>query len=422
MMNKNKEDLKKIRPWILLVTYTILFAAFVFRFDVVTSVFSSFIGMFQSILYAIGFAFVINVVMVRVEKLLKHVIKEGSFLHRFKRGIAITLSLIIVFGILILMFSIIVPRILESFVQLLNNLSGLLSGIVENIDKMLTTLNIDYQLTDIGQIRELLNMGSMDWAKISSQVLGFLSNSAGGIWDNAMSFTARFAIIFTGFMFSLYLLSGKESFIRQTRKVVVAACGANRSKTIFYWGTRANQIFTGFITGQLVEAGILWVLYFVTMKLFHFPYPELISTLIAVCSLVPVFGSMFAMSVGAILILSENFSTAVLFVIYYQLMQQFEDNVIYPRVVGNSVGLPGLWVLLSIFVFGAQFGIIGMLLAVPTTAFFYAMFTHYINEILKKRKISITDTEMITADEQDNVYSFKQHKENDSQTTEKPKE
>ena len=204
MMNKNKDDLMKIRPWILLVTYTILFAAFVFRFDVVTAVFSSFIGMFQSILYAIGFAFVINVVMVRVEKLLKHVIKEGSFLHRFQRGIAITLSLIIVFGILILMFSIIVPRILESFVQLLNNLSGLLSGIVENIDKLLTTLNIDYQLTDISQIRELLNMGSMDWAKISSQVLGFLSNSAGGIWDNAISFTSLFANIFTLFMLSMY--------------------------------------------------------------------------------------------------------------------------------------------------------------------------------------------------------------------------
>lgn len=421
MINRNKEDLNKIRPYILLVTYTILFAAFIFRFDVVVSVFSSFIGMFQSILYAIGFAFVINVVMVRVERLLKRLIKEGSFLYRFERGIAITLSLIIVFGILLLMFSIIVPRILESLLQLLNNLSGLFVGIIKNIDELLASLNIDYQLTDINQIQELLNMGSMDWAKISSQVLGFLSNSAGGIWDNAMSFTARFAIIFTGFMFSLYLLSGKEGFIRQTRKVVVAAFGAKRSETVFYWGSRANQIFTGFITGQLVEAGILWILYFFTMKLFHFPYPELISTLIAICSLVPVFGSMFAMSVGAILILSQDVMTAVLFVVYYQLMQQFEDNVIYPRVVGNSVGLPGLWVLLSIFVFGAQFGIIGMLLAVPTTAFFYALFTHYINEILKKRRISISDTEMIVYDDEQSIYHFDTH-QTSKQTKEKPKD
>jgi len=415
MKYKNSEEFKRLRPWLLLVTYTILFAAFVFRFDVVTSILYSFVGMFQSVLYAIGFAFVINVVMVRVEALLKRLLKQESFLYRFLRGISITLSLIIVFGILLLMFSIIVPRILESLVQLLNNLSGLFVGLIDNIDQLLTSLNIDYQLTDINQIQDLLNMGSMDWAKISSQVLNFLSNSAGGIWDNAMSFTARFAIIFTGFMFSLYLLSGKETFIRQTRKVVVAICGVEKAKQIFYWGNRANRIFSGFITGQLVEAGILWVLYFFTMKLFHFPYPELISTLISVCSLVPVFGSMFAMSVGAILILSQSLSTAVLFVIYYQLMQQFEDNVIYPRVVGNSVGLPGLWVLLSIFVFGAQFGIIGMLLAVPTTAFFYALFTHWINTILKNRHVTITDTEMIVNDTQKEAIPFHQADDKDKQ-------
>lgn len=399
MKYPNHEEWSLIRPWVFLITYAILFAAFIFRFDVVTSALYSFIGMFQSMLYAIGFAFVINVVMVRVEKLLKKIIKESSFLYRAIRGIAIAISLLIVFGLLILMFSIIVPRIIESLVQLLNNLSSFCYGLVNNIDGILASLNIDYQLTDISQIQQLLNMETMDWANISSKALDFLSSSAGGIWDNAISFTAQFAVIFTGFMFSLYLLSSKETFIRQTRKVVVAAFGVARSQRIFFWGSRANKIFSSFITGQLLEAGILWVLYYFTMKLFHFPYPELISTLIAVCSLVPVFGSMFAMSVGAILILSQSFMTSIIFIIYYQLMQQFEDNVIYPRVVGNSVGLPGLWVLLSIFVFGAQFGIIGMLLAVPTTAFFYTLFADFINNVLKKRNVVVSETEVIVQKE-----------------------
>lgn len=398
MKNRNHEDIQRIRPWIMLVTYTVLLTAVVFRFDVISATFFRILGMFQSLLYAIGIAYVINVVMIRVEKLLQRLIKETSFLHRFQRGIAITLSLVIVFGLLILMFSIIVPRIIESLIQLLNNLSGLFVGLINNIDDVFTSLNIDYQLTDIAQIQALLNMESMDWAKISSQVLAFLSASAGGIWDNAVSFTAQFAIIFTGFMFSLYLLSSKETFIRQMRKVIVALFGIQKSQYIFEWSHRANRIFSGFITGQLMEAGILWILYYFTMKLFQFPYPELISTLIAICSLVPVFGSMFAMSVGAILILSESFWTSVLFIIYYQLMQQFEDNVIYPRVVGNSVGLPGLWVLLSIFVFGAQFGIVGMLLAVPTTAFFYTLFAHIINTILQKRRVIVSEREVIAAD------------------------
>lgn len=392
MKYPNHEDWKLIRPWMFLVTYTILFAAFIFRFDAVTSTLYSFIGMFQSMLYAIGFAFVINVVMVRVEKLLKHFIKESSFLYRTIRGAAITLSLIIVFGILILMFSIIVPRIAESFVQLINNMSSFVIGLVNNIDEILQSLNINFQLTSIEQIQEILSMKAVDWSDLSAKALSFLSSSAGGIWDNAISFTAQFAIIFTGFMFSLYLLASKETFIRQTRKVVVVCFGLEHSKKIFDCGTRANKIFSSFITGQLLEAGILWVLYYFSMKLFNFPYPELISTLIAVCSLVPVFGSMFAMTIGAILILSQDFMTAIFFIIFYQLMQQFEDNVIYPRVVGNSVGLPGLWVLLSIFVFGAQFGIIGMLLAVPTTALIYTLFADFINNFLKKRHIEVSDT------------------------------
>ena len=125
-----------------MVTYTILLASVIFRFDVIASTFFHILGMFQSLLYAIGIAYVINVVMIRVEKLLQHVIKETSLLHRFQRGIAITLSLIIVFGLLILMFSIIVPRIIESLIQLLNNLSGFFVGLINNVDEIFTSLNI----------------------------------------------------------------------------------------------------------------------------------------------------------------------------------------------------------------------------------------------------------------------------------------
>lgn len=395
-----KEDWRLIRPWFFLITYAILFTAFIFRFDVVTSTLYSLIGMFESMFYAIGFAFVINVFMVRIERILKRLIKENSFFYRFVRGASIFLSLLFVIAVLTLVFSIIMPKIIESLLQLLNNMSTLLYSLIHNIDEILNYFNIDYQLTDIATIQQLLNM---NWTDIFSNIIKVLGNSANGLINNAMSFTSTFAIIFTGFMFSLYLLSGKETFIRQMRKVVVAGLGVERSKSIFQWAAKANKIFASFITGQLTEACILWVLYYFTMRLFHFPFPELISTLIAICSIVPVFGSMFAMSVGAVLILSKDPLTAVLFIIYYQLMQQFEDNVIYPRVVGSSVGLPGLWVLLSIFVFGAEFGIIGMLLAVPTTAFLYSLFTELVNRRLKKQQVIVTDTtiELIETKEED---------------------
>lgn len=391
-----KEDWVIIRPWFFLVTYIILFTAFIFRFDVVSATVFSFVGMFESLLYGIGFAFVINVFMIKIESLLKRVIKEQSFCYRFLRGFAIALSLFLVFGVLILVFSIIMPRIIESLMQLLSNMSVLLRNIIDNIDEVLAYFHIDYQLTDIATIQQFLNM---DWSEIFKNAMSVLGSSANGLISNAVSFTSTFAIVFTGFMFSLYLLASKEAYIRQLRKVCVVALGVENASHVFTWGSRANRIFSSFITGQLTEACILWILYYLTMKLFHFPYPELISTLIAVCSIIPVFGSMFAMSVGAILILSIDPLTSLLFIIFYQVMQQLEDNLIYPRVVGNSVGLPGLWVLLSIFIFGAQFGILGMLLAVPTTAFVYTMFADFINTRLKKQKIIVTDTTITSSKE-----------------------
>ncbi|HFL3113448.1 TPA: AI-2E family transporter, partial [Clostridioides difficile] len=148
-------------------------------------------------------------------------------------------------------------------------------------------------------------------------------------------------------------------------------------------------------------ACILWVLYYIFMRLFQFPYPELICTLIAVCSMVPVFGSMFAMSVGAIMMLSKDPLQSVWFIIFYQILSYFEDNVIYPRVVGNSVGLPGLWVLLSIFVFGDLWGVFGMIMAVPTTACLYVFFTEYVNHRLRKQRLIVTEETVYQEDEEE---------------------
>ena len=128
------------------------------------------------------------------------------------------------------------------------------------------------------------------------------------------------------------------------------------------------------------------------MRLFSFPYPELIATIISLFSLVPVFGPITAMCVGAVLILSQDIFQALWFIVYFQVLSQIEDNLIYPRVVGSSVGLPGIWVLLSIFAFGDLFGIFGMVIAVPTTACLYALTKDLVNKRLKKKQLKVTDT------------------------------
>ena len=388
----DEKVLHRIKPWVYLSTYILLLAFFLMHVQDVVNGFDFVLSLFRSLLYAIVFAYVLNLPMKKIESFIIRHTKETSLLRKRKRMVSMFLTFLIAFLLLIIIVSIILPSIIGSLISLMQNLSSFFTDIVKNIDEILKYFHIDYRIEDIQQVEQFIQM---PWEKIVSNAIAFLSGSASGILSSASNFISSFAVGFTGFMFSLYLLSGKENFIRQLRKVTAAFCGYDASLIVFQYASRVNRIFSSFIGGQLTEACILWVLYYVCMRLFQFPYPELICTLIAVCSLVPVFGSMFAMSVGAVMMLSHDPLQSIWFIVFYQVISYFEDNVIYPRVVGNSVGLPGLWVLLSIFVFGDLWGVFGMVMAVPTTACLYVFFAEFINNRLRKKRLRIENDTLV---------------------------
>lgn len=394
----DEKVLHRIKPWVYLSTYILLLAFFLMHVQDVVNGFDFVLSLFRSLLYAIVFAYVLNLPMKKIESFIIRHTKETSLLRKRKRMVSMFLTFLIAFLLLIIIGSIILPSIIGSLISLMQNLSSFFTDIVKNIDEILKYFHIDYRIEDIQQVEQFIKM---PWEKIVSNAIAFLSGSASGILSSASNFISSFAVGFTGFMFSLYLLSGKENFIRQLRKVTAAFCGYDASLIVFQYASRVNRIFSSFIGGQLTEACILWVLYYVCMRLFQFPYPELICTLIAVCSLVPVFGSMFAMSVGAIMMLSHDPLQSIWFIVFYQVISYFEDNVIYPRVVGNSVGLPGLWVLLSIFVFGDLWGVFGMVMAVPTTACLYVFFAEFINNRLRKKRLRIENDTLVQEETHD---------------------
>lgn len=334
--------------------------------------------------------------MCKLENLFKKHLKEDGFLYRRVRGIAIFFTLILALIFIIVVGSLIIPSLIDSLIQLLKNLPLIFNGIVHSVNEVLLYFHVDFQVQDITSVDKFLDMS---WSNVISRSVSFLSTSVSGIMDNAVAFSTTFLTWFTSFMFSLYLLSSKEKFIRQVKKVVAVIFPRKQAEFVLACGTKANRIFTSFVSGQLMEACILGILYYTTMRLLHFPYPELIATLIAVMSIVPVLGPMLAMVIGAVMILSKDALQALEFIIYYQVLSQIEDNYIYPKVVGNSVGLPGIWVLLSIFVFGGLFGFIGMVIAVPTTAFLYVLLSELINHRLKKEGIEVTDREVIYLNE-----------------------
>lgn len=389
---------RKMKPWFLLATYVILLIYVLWNFNRISGFVGYLIGIFQSLLYGIVFAYILNIPMKKIEhQIIRHT-KEKSFLRKRKRAISMTLTFVLALILVVILGSIILPSIMESIVSLFNNLTTFFTNIIANIDEILAYFNIDFRIENIEQVKEFMNM---PWEDVVKNAINILTSSANSILSNAGAFVSSFAVGFTGFMFSLYLLSGKESFIRQMRKVTAAALGYRYAGYVFSYASRVNKIFSSFISGQLVEACILWVMYYITMKLLGFPFTELICTLIAVFSMIPVFGPMMAMVIGAIMMLSVDPLQSLWFIIFYQVMSQFEDNVIYPRVVGNSVGLPGLWVLLSIFVCGSMFGIFGMIMAVPATACIYTFFAEAVNYRLKKQKLKVTEDDMIQMETED---------------------
>ena len=383
-----KTSIKKIKPWILLSIITILFAALIFNFKIVWQSLWYGIMLFKPLFYGIAIAYVLNLPMKRIEKFIKKITKEDSFLYKRSRGIAIILTLVFAAILVALLVSVLIPRLIESFSMLFNNFNTYLQYSVSYINDALDYFHIEYDAAN-SQVVQFLN--SFNWEELLKNGAKWFGSGATSVISTSMNVIGSFATWFTAFMLSLYLLTSQEEYLIQVKKVVVAMFNDAASKYIFRVGKKANTIFSGFIGGQLLEAVILGVLCYIGMIIFKFPFPELISTITALTSIVPMFGAMFGMAFGCILIFALNPIASLWFIVYFQILQQFEGNVIYPRVVGGSVGISGIYVLLSLIIFGALFGLVGMLVAVPMTALLYSIISEIVNERVRKKNVYIDE-------------------------------
>lgn len=387
-MNR-REKIFQNQNWFHLISYAILLIFLLTKFDGMWSWFSRFLGLLMPLFYGIGIAFVLNIPMSYMEKAL---IQQVGPRKKWYRPIAIISTLIVTATAVFLLSSVIFPQIIENIVMLVNNIPNYIKNIVHLTNELLMSFHVDYTLS----IQEIFNI-PLD--QIVPSITKWASNVApdlvGNTWNATMSIAGALANWFMGFMLSLYLLSSKEKFIRQLRMLIVAIFPKNIYQWIFYVATKTNLTFTNFISGQMVESVILGSIFYVVMLLLKMPYALLISCCIAVTSVVPMFGAMIGQFFGFLLILAINPIQSLVFVVVFQLIQQFEGNVIYPRVVGNSVGLPGIWVLLSIVVFGGLMGLFGMIIAVPTTAVCYTLIKETVYRKLKQKKIKVTMNEVI---------------------------
>lgn len=372
MKDKTRKDIIIIISYIALVIFALV------NFSKIIAFLGKVISIFSPFLLGIILAFVLNVLNNFIEKKIFGKIKPSKIWNKIKRPLCITLSLILVFLTIFFVMNLLIPQLKNSaslFTDTLPAYKEDIIGILNKFDVDESTVNkVGEYLDNFGKvITDYIKGNSKDVITVTTEVATSVVN-----------------IISKGIItlvFAIYMIAQKETLSRQINKVMKAYLKPKTINKINTVGTLANKTFSNFVTGQCLEALIFGSLVFVGMLIFRFPYASTIGVLLGFTALIPIFGAFIGTAVGFILIMMVSPVKAILFVVFIIVLQQIEGNLIYPRVVGKSIGLPGMLVLLSVTVGGSIGGILGMLIATPLCSLLYALFTRMINDRLKSNKI-----------------------------------
>lgn len=379
-----KLDKKTFQMILLLMVLVVLFAWFVSNLNYAYQFLLKVISILRPFFLGLIFAFLINIVMRPLEALwLRHKPKKpGKLYEKLRRPLCLVFSLLIVFGVIFSIIFIVVPKFSSTLMSFVNKLPDYLinmeqwwNGLTQQLEKFAVELPpMELQPEKIvSAVSELLaSSGSM----FLSSTIGFTSSLVSTVFD-----------IFVSLVFCIYILSQKEHFGASTKRVAAAIFSPERVNSIYSFFSLVNKSFTSYVTGQLTEAVIIGLLCFTGMLIFQMPYAAVISVLVGFTALIPMFGAFIGTAVGAFLILLDSPVKAFWFVVFIIVLQQFEGNIIYPRVVGKSVGLPAIFVLMAVTVGGSAFGVLGMLVSVPIVSVIYVLVNQAVDKRLKEKGI-----------------------------------
>ena len=378
-MELNWESIKKILLMIFLGA--IIFTA-VQNFTGVVGFLSILLKLFAPITAALCIAFVLNVLLTALEtKVFRFMDKsKKKFAAKLKRPICLVLTYLIAFGIISLLILVIIPDIIETVTYLAERMPSLIAKSHNWLEALLVKYNID---------KNILPENNINWTVAANALKNWLSGSYNKIFNGAVGITTSvFSGIFDGIfsiVISVYVLAQKEKIGRFVKKVIDALIPQKATEVICHISARTQEYFSRFIGGQLIEALILGLLCFMGMSIFGFPNALIISVLIAVTALVPIVGATVGVVIGFLLIVISNPLKAVFFVIFFLILQQIEGNLIYPRVVGKAVGLPGVLVVSAVLLGGNIGGVLGTLVAVPTCAVLFVLLKELVEYINSKK-------------------------------------
>lgn len=338
------------------------------------------VEIFKPFIYGGIIAFVLNLPMKWIEeKLLGK--WRGKAASKLKRPISIVGAILFLVLVIALVIRIVIPQLGVAMQKLGQEIPIFIENTVANAVVLLERYSQQYPELKT-QAEQLQNL-EFNWEGIVTSVAGFLKKGVGSMLTSTFSFAGSViggvVNIFIAFVFAIYILSQKEKLGDQGRRIVTAYLPKRVSVQVLKVLSLLHRNFSNFITGQCLEAVILGLLFVIAMSIFRMPYAMMVGVLIAFTALIPVVGAFIGCAVGAFLILLENPVMALWFVVMFLIIQQLEGNLIYPKVVGNSVGLPSIWVLMAVSIGGSLFGVAGMLFFIPLLATGYTLLRESVN-------------------------------------------
>lgn len=382
--------------FLVVVAAIICYFAFL-RFSEICEVFGLIMGLLRPFVYGLVIAYLLNPIMKFTEKytipFLSKYFKREKFVKKTARTIGIFSSLIFMIAVISALLNMVVPELAKSIYDLVVNLPSEISDFVKKIE------TVQVENTTVNQIlKEAVIRGTEiveNW--VQTDLLKQTNLLVTGLTTGVINVVNVVFDVVIGIFVSVYALYGKEEFLAQGRKIIYATMSPKRANLTLHICRKANSIFGGFIIGKIIDSAIIGVLCFVGVSILKMPYALLVSVFVGVTNVIPYFGPFIGAIPCAILILIVDPIKGLYFIIFIFLLQQLDGNLIGPTILGDSTGLSAFWVLFSILLFGGLFGVVGMIVGVPTFAVFYYVVNLFLQHKLEKKNLPV-DTELYMKD------------------------
>ncbi len=379
-MELNKRNMRKIKQ---LIIFTVILFVGLLNLDVIISTMNWLFGILMPFIIGCAIAFIISVPMrLFEEKLFLKGKSNHKILAKIRRPLSILLSLITIIGLIFIVIFLIAPELSDTVA----NLFETIPNFFEKTEGWVKDLEQKYP-----EIAKYLSEYELDWEKLSTTVMNLAESVGTGLFNSTFTFIGSIvntlANLVIGLVFAIYILANKENLAQQGKKILYGYLSIERADRIVSVLKLTHTSFSNFISGQCVEAVIEGCVFFLVLSIFNFDYALLIGVLTGFMALIPIFGAFIGAAIGFLLLFMASPAQGFWFILIFIVIQQIESNLLYPYIVGGSIGLPSIWVLFGVSVGGSLLGLVGMLVFIPLCSVFYVLLRDAVHVRLKTRNI-----------------------------------